>query len=352
MYPKPRSGLTLIELLIASATATILMGGLSVSIYVASQAVDEGDSGIVAEIRSSSAVEDILADLRVTRKVLSRSPSSIVCVVPDRTGDGVDDVLTYQWSGTAGDPLTRQLNDSAVGTILPNVQSLNFNYFTRSVTGIPQPDVGPSSNLFVRSAKDTVTKRKYFGTLELPDDVEAGDLLIASVCANFDQKGSIEQFADSSDWHRIIVTTTGYETLGLLYKIADGTEQQSYKVNYGSRADSYAYSIAIGGVDPTLPFISLSRSYDGRSSNPRANEVATLKDAMVLRFLCIDDNSITENDAGVDDHETIVAGAADYIGGAAAFMISEDDETAPRAYFTLRSSEYYITHSLSVRSSE
>ncbi|HBE72233.1 MAG TPA: hypothetical protein DDW52_29215 [Planctomycetaceae bacterium] len=352
MHPNQRSGLTLIELLIASASSTLLLGGLCTSIFIASRAIDDSDSGVSSELQSSSVVEDILADLRVARKVISNSSDSIVCVVPDRNGDGVDDVLRYQWSGRAGDPLIRQVNDSPAGEILRDVKSLNFQYFTRTVVGLPEPDVVPSSSLFIRSKEDKETKRKLYADLEIPDEVLPGDLLIASVCVNSDETSNLDSFASSQGWQQIAITSTGYETLGLFYRFAAENEPESYRISYVNRRCTYAFTLAIGGANSTAPIVGLSRSHTGLGADPRANEVNTEDGAMLLRFICTAGDRIKKDYIGVQDHETVALGESDDIGGAAASAISGDDPTAPRAYFALKRPMYFITHSLSLRQAE
>ena len=110
-YPRSvRRGYTLLELMIAMVGATTLMAGLSSAIFVAVQAAGTDDSPLSASRRGGAVLSDLLAELEFARSFTETTPTAITMIVPDRDGDTIAETIRYAWSGTPGDPLTRQYN--------------------------------------------------------------------------------------------------------------------------------------------------------------------------------------------------------------------------------------------------
>ena len=140
-YCKPRStrcriGYTLVEMVVASASAAILMGGLASSIYIASQSLDV-TTGPLTEARSAhSALATINRDLQSALTLSELTATTITMSVPDRDGDNVPETIRYAWSGNVGDPLTQEYNGGAATTVAQDVQTLTFNWVTRLIEGV------------------------------------------------------------------------------------------------------------------------------------------------------------------------------------------------------------------------
>ncbi|MBU6413481.1 MAG: prepilin-type N-terminal cleavage/methylation domain-containing protein [Planctomycetes bacterium] len=128
-------GFTLIEVLVSTAIATILFGAIGSCIMIASKAYPSQNSPLARAVEAAQAAEFMSADLRYAKTVVSGSAKSLVFTVADRTGDNVDEVIGYMWSGTAGDPLQRLFNSAATENVVDSVQSLKLQYDIRSVTG-------------------------------------------------------------------------------------------------------------------------------------------------------------------------------------------------------------------------
>ena len=77
---------------------------------------------------SASLAEELGASTRIT----AATATSITGVIPDRTGDAIDDTVTYSWSGKSGDPMLRTVNGGDPQTVLVGVQSLAFSYVTQT----------------------------------------------------------------------------------------------------------------------------------------------------------------------------------------------------------------------------
>jgi Tfp pilus assembly protein FimT len=144
-----RLAYTLAELLVSLAAASILLTGLASTVVVASRALP-ADGQLTSQVTLQSEVLDQLAaDLQYARYVTERTAHTITFVVRDRNGDGSSERIRYAWSGTAGDPLTRQYNGGSAATVLENVQQFDLAYVTKSVVEqYPGPPVeGPEVSL-------------------------------------------------------------------------------------------------------------------------------------------------------------------------------------------------------------
>lgn len=81
------------------------------------------------------AVQRMRAELRYATRIASLASTSVQFTHPDVTGDGNEDTVLYSWTGTPGDPLTRQVNGGAAETILARCVSFSLSSALMS----PQP---------------------------------------------------------------------------------------------------------------------------------------------------------------------------------------------------------------------
>ncbi len=128
-------GFTLIEVLVSTSIASILFAAIGSCILIASRAYPSQSSPLARAITATQAADLIAADVRFANKIVSGSVKSLVFTVKDRTGDGIDDVIAYVWSGTPGDPLLRYFNSSATENIATPVKNLKFQYDIRTIVG-------------------------------------------------------------------------------------------------------------------------------------------------------------------------------------------------------------------------
>lgn len=129
-----RRGYTIVELLVSSISATLLLTGLASSLYLAIQSFD-GTSNAAATTRAADVHTDILVDLKHANGFVSRASDAVTFTVPDRDGDLVDETLTYQWTGLPTAELQCSVNGNPPVTILEDVQDFNLAYLNRFVTG-------------------------------------------------------------------------------------------------------------------------------------------------------------------------------------------------------------------------
>ena len=127
-------GFTLIELTLSVAVTSILLVAIGSALVLVARALPDEASPADRVIRAGQAMRDIGEDLQVARYLTERSATAVTISLPDRNGDGVPERVRYAWSGTQGDPLTRQYNGGTAYTILDNVHQLNLTYNHKNVT--------------------------------------------------------------------------------------------------------------------------------------------------------------------------------------------------------------------------
>jgi hypothetical protein len=135
-----RWGHTLMEMVVAMTAAAVLMGGMGGTIYLASQALHDGDSKAVQQVQDRQVMEQLLDDVELALIFTERTNTAIEFTVPDRDGDGQPETIRYAWSGVAGDPLTYEYNGSAPTAIAHDVQQFDLQTETRFMAA-PLPPV-------------------------------------------------------------------------------------------------------------------------------------------------------------------------------------------------------------------
>ena len=129
--PKRRHAFTLVEMTIALVAGAALLGGLSASLYIASQAArPRGSDTTLQATRSLQAFAD---ELEFAIKILDRTEKSIEFVVADRDSDGKNDSIRYEWNGVAGGPLTRSFNGGAMLTVVEDVHDFDITYRVKTM---------------------------------------------------------------------------------------------------------------------------------------------------------------------------------------------------------------------------
>ncbi len=132
---RPR-GQTLIELVAAMASATVLITGLGATVIVTSGAFRPESTAPHATTTSVWTASDLLADLRLATGFTERTDTAATFTVPDRNGDGQPETLRYAWSGNRGDPLTLSYNGAEPMIVARDVQDFSLNYVTHALPGV------------------------------------------------------------------------------------------------------------------------------------------------------------------------------------------------------------------------
>lgn len=126
------SGFTLVELVVALAVMAIILLATQSVVLLAVRAVPDERSGPSAVLAAGRALDRLADDLGLAATVTKATTTEVILTVPDRNGDGQDETLRYSWSGTAGDPLLRQVNGGTAVAIAQGVQDFRLAYDQRT----------------------------------------------------------------------------------------------------------------------------------------------------------------------------------------------------------------------------
>lgn len=123
-----RGGYTLVELMVAMVGASALMVGLSSTIFIALKATDTSSTPTSATIEGNAALTDLFSDIEFAISFSEQTASATTFTVPDRDGNASPETIRYAWSGTPGDPLTRQYNGGTAAALVEDVHDFGFEY--------------------------------------------------------------------------------------------------------------------------------------------------------------------------------------------------------------------------------
>jgi prepilin-type N-terminal cleavage/methylation domain-containing protein len=128
-----RCGFTMIELSIGLVLIAIIMAAMGSAVLVASRVTLRRDDPLLIASGAAMGVDDLARTLPLATDIAELSPTAITFTTPDQTGDGEPDTYRYAWSGTAGEPCTRKLNDGPTVIIVEGVLDLALAWTTRTV---------------------------------------------------------------------------------------------------------------------------------------------------------------------------------------------------------------------------
>ena len=111
---------TLIELVVALAVSTMLIGALGSAVVIAASALPADDRS-ARVLDTTDSLAQLASDLEQAMYATAPSSQELRVVVPTRDGDGAPDVIRYGWSGKSGDPVTRTLNSTPATSVIEDV---------------------------------------------------------------------------------------------------------------------------------------------------------------------------------------------------------------------------------------
>jgi len=140
---RARPAFTLVEVVISLAIYSVIVGVAASSVVLITRVRAHNDGLWQSEFAGYSAIAQLTADLRTAFSVAEHSAHAVEFTVPDRDGDGADDSVRYEFSGTAGAPLLYRFKQQPTEALVPAVQAFDLAYQT--VT----PSSGPGANQLV-----------------------------------------------------------------------------------------------------------------------------------------------------------------------------------------------------------
>ncbi|MBX3380353.1 MAG: prepilin-type N-terminal cleavage/methylation domain-containing protein [Phycisphaeraceae bacterium] len=136
LNPVNRRGFSLVELVLACALLVILLAAGRGAIGLAKNAARS--PVLERSISLSAALDDLTNDVGCALQIQTVTAKSISAFVPDRNGDGEDDLITYSWSGAAGAPLIRSINGGTPETLVASLQSFAIASSQQTIS-VPAP---------------------------------------------------------------------------------------------------------------------------------------------------------------------------------------------------------------------
>lgn len=123
-----RRAMTLVELVVSLTIVSVLMGATGSIIVLAARAIPDGQSPTDKQVSLGVALDRMTEELGYATGVTALTSWTVEFTTADRTGDGLDETIRYEWSGTAGDPLTRSVNGAPPVTVAENVLSFALSW--------------------------------------------------------------------------------------------------------------------------------------------------------------------------------------------------------------------------------
>jgi len=129
-----RRGFTLIEMVVTVAVLSVIMFGVGSAMIIAGRAMPDAANPAAAAITAGRALEQIATELQYAVAIIDSNATTIEFTVADRNNDDVPETIRYEWSGTPGDPLTRQYNAGSVVEIISSVQDFALSYDLETIS--------------------------------------------------------------------------------------------------------------------------------------------------------------------------------------------------------------------------
>jgi hypothetical protein len=127
-------------MLVSIAAAGTLMVGLGSTVYLTSRATNDSDRPMSKVIDSSLSINDIAGELHYAVSFIERSNRAVEFTIADRTGDTAAETIRYEWSGTAGAPITRRFNGGTPQVVCENVHDFDLAYTVQMVEEVPEAE--------------------------------------------------------------------------------------------------------------------------------------------------------------------------------------------------------------------
>jgi len=146
-----RRAMTLVELMLAMTIAVGIMVSLGHVITQMTSGVARLENKTRLQSEVSLAMLRMRSELQYASSITSLSETEMTFVRGDITGDGEDDQITYRWSGQAGEPIYRLLNDGEAEPILESCESFQIE----STIGLIKLETGQWYDLKMEYFEDT-----------------------------------------------------------------------------------------------------------------------------------------------------------------------------------------------------
>jgi prepilin-type N-terminal cleavage/methylation domain-containing protein len=350
-----RRGYTLVEMIVTLSAGSIVLAGLSSTLYISSRTLSADTTASSDGSRSSLALSQITSDLRLALDFTERSSTAATFTVPDRTGDGAIDTIRYSWAGTDS-PLLYQFNGGTAVTLVPTVKQFSMVGLTRTIAAttcaLPATIVAYAAPPEGKAATAATSV-----TVNAPVGLAPGHFMLAACVVDADATTTL---AAPAGWTLVgrIKDSTNTVTTGVWWKFATASEAASYQFTWTGSRKAYAWITRFTGVEPSAPInVSGTTTGGSASATPSSPSVTTtVANAMIVRIGGFDDGDVNVDNAGVTGHTSLTADESDAgasatnpVSGAAAYVLRASAGSTGTANFTLAASEEFVTFTIALR---
>ena len=138
-------GFTLVELVVALAIFSVIVGVLGTTLFVAQRGTETIGNQTASIAAARQLIDRVADDLTRTVGLSFQSDTLVQFEIPDEDGDGFSEIIRYRWSVEPGRDVTRQLNDAA-----PIVVARSVRQFRIEARSVPTPPMGGTREVILR----------------------------------------------------------------------------------------------------------------------------------------------------------------------------------------------------------
>ncbi|WP_146447492.1 PulJ/GspJ family protein [Bythopirellula polymerisocia] len=348
-----RHAFSLLELMIALGTSSLLVAGLASSLYISSQALSDNPNSSEQSRTSAIVLHDLAADLNKAISFSERTATALTFTVPDRNGDGTSETIRYAWSGSPGDPLTYQYNGGAIVNVATDVQSFNTTALTREMMADSVVASVGGEVVFEEFSSAKLASNGTSIVIAKPPGTSEGDLLIAAVSTDGNATTSL---AGPAGWSLITIGPTSgsiRQTFGVWWKIASSSEPSSYQFSWAPSEQAFGWIMRFTGHDLITPinaFATESGYAILTASSPAV--ISSVGNAMILRLAGFDNRLVSTDLPGLLGHTPInmdsSSTSSSAASGGAGYLIQTAAGDSGSSSFNLTGAEEFTSVTIAI----
>jgi hypothetical protein len=110
--------------MVAIAVSSVLLVGMGGALTMTIGAAEKGDGPNARLGQAAEAIDQMMADMQTATGMDTDTANRVVLTVPDRTGDGNAEQITYAWTTGASGQLTRAIGGGTARVLIPRVSAM------------------------------------------------------------------------------------------------------------------------------------------------------------------------------------------------------------------------------------
>lgn len=340
-----RRGTSLVELTATLMTSAILITGLVSSILISQRSLQISTSQQQNAVQQRHSMEQLRADLREATRIESTTATNLNITVPDRTGDDVPDVITYDFPATGSTSISRTANSVTIPYSMGTITRTNRPSYT-----VPSAPITPTPTVLKVTGFSSALSSSSTGSISIqaPSNTLAGDMLVLVLSAN-STSGTLS--ISPGTWTGLYDRTHGGLQQRAWWRLASANETSSTTIDCTNSIRMSAGLIRLSGHNGNI--VAHTSTSAGTSINPPSVGCATTTNNMLLfRVLTSNDDCYFGDYTGLFNYHTLIMRSGDTSSSAVMLGIGYTKIPTPTAStsisFTLAESEPYITGSFAV----